>query len=606
MNFFYRVALCICTVLLPSMTCTMENAPPYHPKVLSSAAVDCGTTVGSSAEFRWSPDLASATTPSTPQVEYNQNTGTVSFPGDISSISLHDNPCGPGPGGARPQLADPRYMYRAIDLDDSGSKALLTDQEMQEIHALYLEGTNGSIQRIELKRDILHRKLHHHHSVVGDYACRLDLTRSAKLRRLSFMNRVMRHHQQQKEANRPPDPGTIQTEPRSGQTLREFSGTASMLRPMSNLAGTIKRARALPLGPYLSKIATDFDHLNALQSDATIKGEFQRQVTADPKTDIDAFMKQVNGLLDDLEGRGVITGRTALFFAKEFAEGVGEYAAYIKDNPREWASEFVNGNVEMVKQLALLLVDAHSAPEGLYGNEREMALFEQRVQERMESATQLYNQLGEHLSQMSRKEWAKLSSRIFVDYCAFKAIDLGVTSLRSIKLPARIAANPLFEQLEQELGIFSARHPELTTPEGITLTLPKSAEGETSLLKHAAEKQRGSSAQELVKDVARVERVANMGQVFEKSGFGQTLKKSSVKTKFQCRKTGAQVYKVTEKIPEYGLKKGDQLCLDTLHFDHIEVYNKGDDVIFVLNLDGSVNSDKQAKVLRQARVLHKK
>ena len=564
----------------------MENAPPYHPQETPYVGVDSGPSVGFSIE--WSSDLASETTPSVPEVNFDHHTGTVSLPGDIPSTSLHDNPCGPGPGGARPQLADPRYMYRAIDLDDPGSKALLTDREMQRTHALYLEGSDGSIQRIELEKKCLDHELHHHHSVVGDYARYLDLSRPANLRRLSFMNRVVRHHQQQKEANCPPDPGTIQTEPRSGQTLREFSGTASMLRPMSNLAGTIKRARALPLGPYLSKVATDFDHLNALQSDATIKGEFQRQVTADPKTDIDAFMKQVKGLLDDLEGRGVITGRTALFFAKEFAEGVGEYAAYIKDNPREWASEFVSGNVEMVKQLVLLLVDAHSAPEGLYGNEREMALFEQRVQERMESATQLYNQLGEHLSQMSRKEWAKLSSRIFVDYCAFKAIDLGVTSLRSMKLPARVAANPLFEQLEQELGIFSARHPELVTPEGLTLTLPKSAEGETSLLKRAADEIRGGGTPAVIK-------VDNISTFFEKTEFGKSLQGKAQKVR------GRQVYKMTQDSPCGRLAKGDHFYLDLKHRDHIEVYNKRGKSVTVLNLDGTVNKAKEVVALEKGR-----
>ncbi len=83
------------------------------------------------------------------------------------------------------------------------------------------------------------------------------------------------------------------------------------------------------------------------------------------------------------------------------------------------------------------------------------------------------------------------------------------------------------------------------------------------------------------------ELVANMGQLFEKNDFGRALERNSVRTKFQCSKMNSQVYKVTEKMPEYGLKKGDQFCLDTRHFDHIEVYNKRDVGLKALSIDGT-------------------
>ena len=604
MVYFHKNWIVISVLFIFGLVRPMGNDVPYHPKAPPPAATDCRTTVGSSAEFRWSSDLAAVTTPLTPQIDYDQNTGTVNLLGDVPTISPHnDNPCGPQSTGVS-HHPNPTYIYRAIVLDDPSQTQLLQDQEMKKMHALYLEGSDGSMQRLELEKNCLYRELHRHDSI-GDYVRFVDPTRPANLRRLSFMNRVLKHYNEQKEVNRPPSPGTIQTVPRPGQTPREFSDNVALLRPAPSIARALDQARLLPVTPHMAQVSQDFDGLDTPQSDSALSSEFRRKVTANPRTDFKTFMQQTNELLDDLEAHGAITGQTALFFAKEFAEGTAEYVAYIKDNPKEWASDVVKGNLEMMKQLAIFFMDSYSAPDELYVSGQEMAFMEQRVQERMESATQLYSQVRGTLSQMNRHDWAKLSSRICVDYCAFKAIDLGVSGIRNAKLPARVAANPLFEQLEHQLGSFGKRHPELVTTDGFVFKMPQAMEEEASILKTAADKVKGST-QEVAKDVARVESVANMKKVFEKNDFGRALKKASVKTKFQCRKTGAQVYKVTEKIPEYGLKKGDQLCLDTLHLDHIEVYNKGDDVITVLNLDGSVNSDKQAKVLRQARVLHKK
>ncbi len=495
MNFFYRVAFCMCTTLVTSIT-AMESSVPYHPQdppqKTQYVGVDSGPSVGFSAEFSWSSDLASETTPSVPALNFDHYTGTVSLPGDVPHISLHeDNPCGPRSPGVKQQSPNPTYIYRAIELDNPSSTQLLQDQEMQKIHALYLEGSDGSMQRVELERNCLHRELHHHCSV-GDYARFLDLTRSGKLRRLSFMNRVLKYHNEQKEVNRPPSPGTIQTAPRPGQTLREVSDNVALLRPAPSIARALERARLLPLSPHAPQVSQDFDRLDTPQSDSALSNEFRRKVTANPRTDFKTFMQQTNELLDDLEAHGAITGRTALFFAKEFAEGTAEYATYIKDNPKEWASDVVKGNLEMMKQLAIFFMDSYSAPDELYVSEQEMAFMEQRTRERMESATQLYNQIKDTLSQMNRHDWAKLSSRICVDYCAFKAIDLGVSGIRNAKLPARVAANPLFEQLEQQLGSFGTRHPELVTPEGFVFKAPHAAK-ESGVLKNAADKVKGTT-----------------------------------------------------------------------------------------------------------------
>lgn len=67
------------------------------------------------------------------------------------------------------------------------------------------------------------------------------------------------------------------------------------------------------------------------------------------------------------------------------------------------------------------------------------------------------------------------------------------------------------------------------------------------------------------------QKVNNMKEFFE-TDFGQDIEKKVEKT--NRRYQGQPIYKVTEKIPEYGLKKGDYFYLDALHKNHIEVFDK--------------------------------
>jgi hypothetical protein len=84
----------------------------------------------------------------------------------------------------------------------------------------------------------------------------------------------------------------------------------------------------------------------------------------------------------------------------------------------------------------------------------------------------------------------------------------------------------------------------------------------------------------------------NMKQFFQ-TEFGSKIKNSLEKT--NKRHQGQSVYRVTEKIQEYGLKKGDQLYLDNLHKDHLEVFGKNNKIRSVLNLDGTENIIKLIK-----------
>ncbi|CAH1057236.1 hypothetical protein PAECIP111894_03394 [Paenibacillus pseudetheri] len=90
----------------------------------------------------------------------------------------------------------------------------------------------------------------------------------------------------------------------------------------------------------------------------------------------------------------------------------------------------------------------------------------------------------------------------------------------------------------------------------------------------------------------------NMSEFF-KLNFGSSLKNSSQKTSSIVK--GATVYTVTGKTGNGYLKKGDQYYLDTLHYDHIEVFDSRNKVKAVLNLDGSFNAKKTEAALKEGR-----
>ena len=95
-------------------------------------------------------------------------------------------------------------------------------------------------------------------------------------------------------------------------------------------------------------------------------------------------------------------------------------------------------------------------------------------------------------------------------------------------------------------------------------------------------------------------KVSNMNEFFN-TNFGKKIKNSIEKTNKQYH--GQPIYRVTEKIPEYGLKKGDQLYLDNLHKDHLEVFRKNNTFKTILNLDGTENLSKSYLVKSQGRTI---
>ena len=83
--------------------------------------------------------------------------------------------------------------------------------------------------------------------------------------------------------------------------------------------------------------------------------------------------------------------------------------------------------------------------------------------------------------------------------------------------------------------------------------------------------------------------VGNMGELLKSSGFGSDIADSITKTSKNFQ--GQTVYRVTEKIDGV-FKRGDQLYLDAQHMNHLEVFNKNNQFVKVLNLDGTLNRIK--------------
>lgn len=95
--------------------------------------------------------------------------------------------------------------------------------------------------------------------------------------------------------------------------------------------------------------------------------------------------------------------------------------------------------------------------------------------------------------------------------------------------------------------------------------------------------------------------VENMKTFFQGS-FGSILKKSSSGTSQIYKKQ--RVFEISNKMKEYKyLRKGDKFYLDSLHKNHIEVFDKNGKARLVLNLDGTINIEKTAQV--KGRIIDK-
>lgn len=96
--------------------------------------------------------------------------------------------------------------------------------------------------------------------------------------------------------------------------------------------------------------------------------------------------------------------------------------------------------------------------------------------------------------------------------------------------------------------------------------------------------------------------VDNIGEFLKQYDFGKQLEEGSQKTNrfIQCQ----AIYKASRDIGK-NISKRDQFCLDGQHKNHLEVFDRKNKFLSVLNLDGSVNDDKTNRAKKAGRTLPK-
>ncbi|VVE58984.1 tRNA nuclease CdiA-2 [Pandoraea terrae] len=94
--------------------------------------------------------------------------------------------------------------------------------------------------------------------------------------------------------------------------------------------------------------------------------------------------------------------------------------------------------------------------------------------------------------------------------------------------------------------------------------------------------------------------VNNMGEFMKQPGFGSQIKTSVRKTNYQYQ--GQSVYKVSNDFGDT-VQKGDLVCLDGAHKNHLEVFDSTGNFKAAINLDGTPNDDKTKAGKAQGRKL---
>lgn len=463
-----------------------------------------------------------------------------------------------GPQVTTSVAPDPTYLYRKVDVDDPTSTVLLNDYEMQKMHALYLEKNEGVI---ELVKDELNCELHHHKSFLS-YARYLDPWRQAKIRRLSFVNRLLRHFEAKNNVT-PSAQSILLMDP--NQTIKSFKPgyKPPSLSEGTHLSHAAQQVQESPLQATVADLEKGVENLDLAK-------EFPVMSDLPPIASVDLeALKQYAKEEDWVE---------ALF--NEGSANLG----HVVNHPLESIQTFVQSNIEQFGKLAILYVDVMSAPDDLCINDREMQLYQEKAQQYAEASSHIYNQMRETIPKMTKADFARITARMGADMLVYKGVSLGLSKGISAagKLPTALAENEFLGSMHTHLEKILSKHPEFVTPEGVTFKAPQ-AMNEASALKRAADKVASGGKQSIVHSVP------NMSTFFKEFEFGKTLKNSSTKLKQTYK--GQAIYRLDSKLND-SMKKGYHYYLDSLHYDHLEVFSKDGVFRFVVNLDGSINFAK--------------
>jgi|GEM_PF-2326909 len=220
-----------------------------------------------------------------------------------------------------------------------------------------------------------------------------------------------------------------------------------------------------------------------------------------------------------------------------------------------------------------------------------------------ESITKVF----QHIALMSPQEKSRALGNITGAFLQAEIIAAAMpTALKGIEKITQVVAESRIgqsvaqsvEELEKfaqgAARIGTAEEVIAVTAEGIPIRIATAAE-ETMSLHKAANKAGGAA-----KEVPAILKVGNIKEFFQ-TEFGKLLSRVSEKTHYRFQEKA--VYKLTEKLKQYGLKAGDVFYLDALHMDHIEVFDSVGKIKAVFNLDGTLNVIKTNVAKMQGRTI---
>ncbi len=176
--------------------------------------------------------------------------------------------------------------------------------------------------------------------------------------------------------------------------------------------------------------------------------------------------EELSQALDELQQAGLYTAEQASFFTydTEFINFSAKNLIDVASHPVSYVQNFVNANLEIAKELALISIDITTIVDSRFPDEvRQEA--HMRMQDRVETITTLYEGACQKIPEMSRTEWAQLSSRIFSDYLVFKGAGKGWHLAKEI--PTAIQESRFLNHIYSRTASILETMPEVATPEGM-------------------------------------------------------------------------------------------------------------------------------------------
>jgi hypothetical protein len=483
------------------------------------------------------------------------------------------------------------YAYRKMPLDSPEAANYLSDSDMRTYLEWYQQGNVDSLQ---VKKNYLQRKLSTSGSWI-EVVRYLSPSRGANFRRLSFIGRLLRHHEAKVKAQADYEALLKSAQGVQVRThLEPGEVPCAFVAPVVISGSTVQSSNSRPISPR--SLGQDFTLTKAAEV-INISPEIdilvQEQLAQLQGVNFETSEKQaqaVGAILESMQQSGELT---PVEKKNLLAKGIKIYFGRLVDP------------VGIVKDQVCFLVNATCFISditlgGLYLGEDVIIERRQQLREALSALS------FENLSQIPSEHWVDLLATIAADFTFGAGIGKTVAFLKEIDALGKASGQctklaQVLEQkvsqagikvgryMEDKLAAAAVRGEQVVTIDGIVLNVPPDL-SEASVLLNTVKEGTGTGSV--------IQKVANIGEFFEKFRFGSLLKQQSIKLRQTYK--GAQIYKASNKVGDY-IKKGYYFYLDTSHYDHLEVFGKHGSVKYVLNFDGSLNKAKTAVALLEGR-----